>query len=272
MSAKSPEPAGSRASQGPQVSLGSLGSLGPLGSRRLLLTFRLDQEQRQRLKARLAREGRTMSEVVTHGLRQYVQAMLARGGGPPEPPAHGAAARPPVSAGPLRLPERIAAGLRELRSSGRSELLSATLAALSEAGWPLRPLADALGVSRQAVQARVRRRVPAELRDHVTNCEPPPPFPQRRMAADNGHRPHLTIRIDQTLRSAAHRAAAHEGRSLSQVVEAILDRYLRQGITDADQPSRAARTPPRSMARAARTPARPAAPVAPAARAARRSR
>ena len=38
-----------------------------------LLTFRLDQEQRQRLKARLAREGRTMSEVVTHGLRQYVQ-------------------------------------------------------------------------------------------------------------------------------------------------------------------------------------------------------
>ena len=42
------------------------------GTRRLL-TFRLDQEQRQRLRARLAREGRTMSEVVTHGLRQYVQ-------------------------------------------------------------------------------------------------------------------------------------------------------------------------------------------------------
>ncbi|MFY9931177.1 MAG: hypothetical protein WAK82_24575, partial [Streptosporangiaceae bacterium] len=38
-----------------------------------LLTFRLDTERRQRLKARLAREGRTMSEVVTHGLRQYVQ-------------------------------------------------------------------------------------------------------------------------------------------------------------------------------------------------------
>jgi len=208
------------------MSLGSLGSLGPLGSRRLLLTFRLDQEQRRRLKARLARDGRTMSEVVTHGLRQYVQhTVLARGADPQ---------------GSLRLPERIAAGLRELRSSGRSELLSATLAALSEAGWPLRPLADALGVSRQAVQARVRRRVPAELRDHVTNCEPPPPFPHRRVAGANGHRPHLTIRIDQTLRTAAHRAAAHEGRSLSQVVEAILDRYLRQGITDADQPSRAA--------------------------------
>src|SRR5271166_2757469 len=56
------------------------------GSRRLL-TFRLDQEQRQRLRARLAREGRTMSEVVTHGLRQYVQAVLARGDDPPEPPA-----------------------------------------------------------------------------------------------------------------------------------------------------------------------------------------
>ena len=45
--------------------------MNPQGARRLL-TFRLDQEQRQRLRARLAREGRTMSEVVTHGLRQYV--------------------------------------------------------------------------------------------------------------------------------------------------------------------------------------------------------
>ena len=119
------------------------------GSRRLL-TFRLDQEQRQRLRARLAREGRTMSEVVTHGLRQYVQ--HARHRDDPETP------------GTLVLPERIAARLRELRSSGRSELLSATLAALNEAGWPLRPLAEALGISRQAVQARVRRRAPAQLR------------------------------------------------------------------------------------------------------------
>jgi hypothetical protein len=72
------------------------------GSRRLL-TFRLDQERIQRLRARLAREGRTMSEVVTHGLRQYVQPVLARGddsplaGGatPQDPPAHGGAPRPP---------------------------------------------------------------------------------------------------------------------------------------------------------------------------------
>ena len=46
--------------------------MGTQGARRLL-TFRLDTEQRQRLRARLTREGRTMSEVVTHGLRQYVQ-------------------------------------------------------------------------------------------------------------------------------------------------------------------------------------------------------
>jgi antitoxin component of RelBE/YafQ-DinJ toxin-antitoxin module len=198
------------------------------GASRRLLTFRLDQEQRQRLKARLTREGRTMSEVVTHGLRQYVQ----HGGGP------GGGAKPLAAAsapgGPV-LPERIAARLRELRSSGRNELLSATLAALSEAGWPLRPLADALGVSRQAVQARVRRRVPAELRHHVTNCEPPPPFPHRRVASANGLRPHLTIKIDRTLRAAAHRAAAYEGSSLSQVVEAILDRYLRHGMADGDK-------------------------------------
>ena len=194
------------------------------GSRRLLLTFRLDTEQRQRLKARLAREGRTMSEVVTHGLRQYVQ----RGRHDGVSPASGGLVLPV-------LPDRVAARLRELRSSGRSELLSATLAALSEAGWPLRPLAEALGISKQAVQRRIRRRVPAELRGHVTNCEPPPPFPHRRVASANGQRPHLTIKIDQALRTEAHREAAGEGRSLSQVVETILDRYLRHGMAGEDQ-------------------------------------
>ena len=197
------------------------------GSRRLL-TFRLDQEQRQRLRARLAREGRTMSEVVTYGLRQYVQ--------------HARHRDDPEATRTLVLPERIAARLRELRSSGRSELLSATLAALNEAGWPLRPLAEALGISRQAVQARVRRRAlaqfrEAELRDFVVNCEPPP-FPQRRVASSAGLRPHLTIKIDHTLRASAHRAAADEGSSLTQVVEAILDRYLRHGMADGDQARR----------------------------------
>src|SRR5215470_18740442 len=148
-----------------------------MAAKSLLLTFRLDQEQRRRLKARLAREGRTMSEVVTQGLRQYVQ-VLARGDDPPEPlaflprgthppgPPMGRAPRPRIPSGPPRLPERIAARLRELRSSGRSDLLSATLAALSEAGWPLRPLAEALGISKQAVQRRIRHRVPTELRRH----------------------------------------------------------------------------------------------------------
>jgi antitoxin component of RelBE/YafQ-DinJ toxin-antitoxin module len=203
-------------------------SQGLTGTRRLL-TFRLDQEQRQRLRARLAREGRTMSEVVTNGLRQYVQHARQRGVG-------GAGLGAPV------LPERVAARLRELRSSGRSELLSGTLAALTEAGWPLRSLAEALGVSRQAVQARVRRLARAgarDLRDPVRDpavpCEPPPPFPQRRVASASGLRPHLTIKIDHTLRASAHQAAADEGSSLTQVVEAILDRYLRHGMPDGDQ-------------------------------------
>ena len=140
------------------------------------------------------------------------------------------------------LPERIAARLRELRSSGRSELLSGTLAALNEAGWPLRSLAEALGISRQAVQARVRRRAQAGLgtRPAAVPCEPPPPFPQRRVASPAGLRPHLTIKIDHTLRVSAHRAAADEGSSLTQVVEAILDRYLRHGMADGDQASREA--------------------------------
>ena len=216
------------------------------GARRLL-TFRLDQERRQRLRARLAREGRTMSEVVTNGLRQYVLAVLARGdtaspgGRPPgDPPDHGGLPAPHTPGGPPRpvLPERVAARLRELRSSGRSELLSGTLAALNEAGWPLRSLGEALGISRQAVQARVRRRARAGLRDPGVPCEPPPPFPQRRAASPAGLRPHLTIKIDHTLRVSAHQAAADEGSSLTQVVEAILDRYLRHGMADGDQAPR----------------------------------
>jgi antitoxin component of RelBE/YafQ-DinJ toxin-antitoxin module len=191
---------------------------------RRLLTFRLDRELRQRLRSRLAREGRTMSEVVTHGLRQYVQ--QARG-----------ALGPRGKGGSLVLPERMASRLRELRSAGHSDLLSATLAALHQAGWPLRPLADALGISRQAVQARVRRarvrrREAADLGDRVPACEPPPPFPHRRVASAAGLRPHLTIKIDDTLRTAAHQAAADQGCSLSQVVETILDRYLEQGLGD----------------------------------------
>jgi len=210
------------------------GSRAAQGTRRLL-TFRLDQEQRQRLKARLAREGRTMSEVVTHGLRQYVQHARAAGSAKP-------AVTNAKDTQKLVLPDRIAARLRELRATGHSDLLSATLAALNEAGWPLRPLADALGISRQAVQARVRRRAAAALREHVTNCEPPPPFPHRRMASAAGFRPHLTIKIDHSLRASAHRAAADEGNSLTQVVEAIVDRYLRHGIADADQPPARRRT------------------------------
>jgi antitoxin component of RelBE/YafQ-DinJ toxin-antitoxin module len=197
------------------------------GARRLL-TFRLDQERRQRLRARLAREGRTMSEVVTNGLRQYVAGTRHRDG-----------AGGPGRLGAPALPERVAARLRELRSSGRSELLSGTLAALNEAGWPLRSLAEALGISRQAVQARVRRLTGAGLRDLLRDpavpCEPPPPFPHRRVASAAGLRPHLTIKIDHTLRVSAHRVAADEGSSLTQVVEAILDRYLRHGMADENQ-------------------------------------
>jgi antitoxin component of RelBE/YafQ-DinJ toxin-antitoxin module len=205
------------------------------GSRRLL-TFRLDTERRQRLRARLAREGRTMSEVVTSGLRQYVQHARHRddrGDG----------------SGALVLPERIAARLRELRSSGRSESLSATLAALHEAGWPLRPLAEALGISKQAVQARVCRRLRGEP---AVPCEPPPPFPQRRVASAAGLRPHLTVKIDYALRASAHRVAAGEGHSLTQVVEGILDRYLKHGLIDRDAGADAgAAQEPREASRAA---------------------
>jgi hypothetical protein len=73
------------------------------------------------------------------------------------------------------------------------------------------------------------------------------------VASAAGLRPHLTIKIDHTLRVSAHRVAADEGSSLTQVVEAILDRYLRHGMADGDQaPRPASQAPaPRSASRAA---------------------
>jgi antitoxin component of RelBE/YafQ-DinJ toxin-antitoxin module len=273
-----------------------------------LLTFRLDAEKRQRLRARLARDGTTMSAVITGGLRQYVQqhsqqqprqphaprppgsapqaagsaavqagarpeaagmAQLPEAGGRAQPPEAGGRPQLPEAGGTAQLPEAggtaqlpeaggtaqlpeaggrpqlpgaTAARLRELRASGRSGVLSASLTALHEAGWPLPALADALGISRQAVQVRIRRRVPSDAqrpaeRDRGIDYAPPAPFARRRAASEG--RKHLTIKIDHALRTAAHRAAAGQGRSLSQVVDSILERYLfGHGAQPPDTPGR----------------------------------
>ena len=259
----------------------------PSRSRRLL-TFRLDGELRQRLRTRLAGEGRTMSEVVILGLQLYVQrsAWLSGSGPAADAPPEvaetakalaaggtaGAAGALKVaevaetaealkvaqvtgtaevfetaevsvptggrargttavaSVGDLVLPDQTAAYLRDLRQSGNSDLLSAALAALHDAGWPLRPLAEALGISKQAVQARIRQPVPAALRSRLPAVPPPSAFPRRRPALATGRRPHLTVKIDHALRSAAQRKAVREGSSLSQVIEKILDYYLRHGM------------------------------------------
>ena len=269
-----------------------------VGRSRRLLTFRLDGDQRRRLKARLAGEGRTMSEVVILGLQNYVGHGPRRSGsgsGPREPdapagnpagPELDAASEPvpvpvpdlegtlgapaaleptprprepmptaglPAAAGTtasgttatgttatgttvvasvsqLTLPAPTAAYLRNLRRSADSDLLSATLARLHEVGWPLRPLADALGISRQAVQARIRQPVPSAVRCRVPDVPPPSAFPRRRPALASGRRAHLTVKIDHALRSAAHGKAVREGSSLSQVIEKILDYYVRHGL------------------------------------------
>lgn len=213
------------------------------------LTFRLDLELRQRLKARLAREGRSLSEVVIHGLRVYIQHGTSAAAQDKTPAAQdktaavqdktAAAPAPARVPGPttavasvadLVLPEKMAVYLRDLRSGGHSDLLSATLGKLHDAGWPLRPLAAALGISRQAVLARIRQQVPPEIRSRVPAVPAPSAFPRRRSAVPAGRRPHLTVKIDHALRSAAHHAAQREGSSLSQVIERILEQYLRHGL------------------------------------------
>jgi predicted HicB family RNase H-like nuclease len=231
------------------------------------LTFRLDLELRQRLKARLAREGRSLSEVVIHGLRVYIQhgtSAAAQDKTAPDKTGQDKTAQDKTAAAPaparvpgpttavasvadLVLPEKMAVYLRDLRSGGHSDLLSATLGKLHDAGWPLRPLAAALGISRQAVLARIRQQVPPEISSHVPAVPTPSAFPRRRSAVPAGRRPHLTVKIDHALRSAAHHAAQREGSSLSQVIERILEQYLRHGL------------PPGEVRLGDTTPTRPAA-------------
>jgi antitoxin component of RelBE/YafQ-DinJ toxin-antitoxin module len=232
---------------------------------RKILTFRLDRSTREEVRARLTRDGVTLSSVVTRGLREYVSSASG----------HAATSRA------RELPDNVVAWLRELRSSGRSESLSSALAELHALGWPLDRLAQALGVSKQAVQARIRRARrqadtapadagPADARPadaRPADAAPADAGPADAAPADGGGsrggmatagaigaagviglagaaglraafarrrapaadaRPHLTIRIDDALRAAAHRAAADEGSSLSQVIERILQHYLRR--------------------------------------------
>jgi hypothetical protein len=197
--------------------------------KRRLLTFRLDRDLGHRLKGRLGADGRTLSDVVVQGLRLYVE----HGDVVAEPePATADAPEPKQTTAvseSLELPGHVAAQLRNLRSDGQSDLLSATLAALHEAGWPLRPLGEALGISRQAVQARTRRQVPAEIRSLVAPCAPPPPYPRRRPGAPGAPRRPFTVKVDPALRSAARTKAGQEGMSLTEIVHRILDRYLRHG-------------------------------------------
>jgi len=80
------------------------------------------------------------------------------------------------------------------------------------------------------VQARIRQPVPSAVRSRVPEVPPPSAFPRRRPALASGRRAHLTVKIDHALRSAAHGKAVREGSSLSQVIEKILDYYVRHGL------------------------------------------
>jgi antitoxin component of RelBE/YafQ-DinJ toxin-antitoxin module len=194
-----------------------------------LLTFRLDRATREALRARLARDGLTLSSVVTRGLRDYV-----------------ASAGSSSAATRVReLPENVVAWLRDLRSSGKSEVLSAALADLHERGWPLERLARALGVSKQAVQSRIRR---ASGAIEAPGAIDVPGIARHRAPAARA-RPHLTVRCDHALRAAAHRAAADEGSSLSQVIERILHRYLNSRLAPAGGSVPCARCRPAARSR-----------------------
>lgn len=193
---------------------------------RPLLTFRLDPTLWRDVRAQLAVDGRTLSDVVNQGLVEYV-------GGSAGSPAT-AARRRWRGAGDHRsvevtLPPEISDNLQRLRATGRGKLLSATLAHLYGIGWPLRSLAEALGVSRQAVQARVRQDVPVDVRASVGRLDTPPSFPRQRQPVGPGvRRRPSTVQVDLEVRELARARAEVDGLSLTQVVESVVRRYLEE--------------------------------------------
>jgi len=190
---------------------------------RPLLTFRLDPALWQDVRERLAVDGRTLSDVVNQGLTAYAGDVAT------EAKHESRRRRREVGTRQvdLTLPSDISDNLQVLRAEGRGKLLSATLAHLHDIGWPLRTLADALGISRQAVQARVRQDVPIEIRASVGDLDVPPTFPrQRQPLAPGVRRRPSTVQVDLELRARARARAGAEGLSLTQVVEGIVRRYL----------------------------------------------
>ena len=105
-----------------------MGTETPSRSRRLL-TFRLDGELRQRLKARLAGEGRTMSEVVILGLQLYVQRSAWLSGPGPAAEASPDVAGPANALGPADVTEATEA-------SAAAEVSG--VAAAAEVSWSCR--------------------------------------------------------------------------------------------------------------------------------------
>lgn len=194
------------------------------GGDRPLLTFRLDPALWRDVRAQLAVDRRTLSDVVNQGLTDYVGRAAADGSASARRRRCDLGGRAAVD---LTLPSDISHSLQELRATGRGKLLSATLAHLHDIGWPLRTLAEALGVSRQAVQARVRQDVPSEIRASVGELDMPPTYPRQRQPVGPGvRRRPSTVQVDVELRREARSRADAEGLSLTQVVESIVRRYL----------------------------------------------
>jgi hypothetical protein len=211
--------------------------------------FSIDQAVFDAARERAAARGLSVGEVVRRGLEEY---------------AHGA---PEQGDGRMGLlPAEAMQHVEALWRSGDKGRLNGYFAALAQAGWPLRMIADSMvdaglvpSMSRQAVYERV-----AKVNEAPADLPPVPVLPLRRVQPVAS--PYdFSLRVAQEVYDEAVGRAKAEGAHMSAVVQDVVERFLRGEFDEGlDGPAEAETTPPADAV--AKVPAPVGAAAAPAGR------
>jgi hypothetical protein len=178
--------------------------------------FAIDQAVLEAAREHASACGLALGAVVRRGLDEY---------------ANGAVGQPGDRKG--LLPAEAMQHVRALWEFGEKDRLNGYFVALSQAGWPLRTIAESVvdaglapSMSRQAVFQRISKV------DQVPEGLPPvPPLPLRRSAP--AATPHdFSVRVPQEVYDAAVGRAKAEGAHLSVVVQDIAERFVRGEFDD----------------------------------------
>jgi hypothetical protein len=193
---------------------GSVMIYGEVGKNR---HFVLDSEVADPVEEKVSAVGVTLAEVCRTILKEYAD-------GASEEARSFTGKVPP-------LPPMAVAGLSEVWATGDQPRINAYMAALYDAGWPLRSIGDGMEgtgldktMSRQAVHLRVEQVDPEHLPTGLPDV--PEPVMRRFAPLPEGRRHDFSFRIADSVYEVANRRATFEASTIAVVLEDGLRRRL----------------------------------------------